>query len=220
MNRREFLQSLAAIGFSVALPEGVLASAPEAVIDEAWQSALQEPMTFYVSSWGTLSYGVEETWPQSRANLLGYSTVSSLKELLALANESANLDGRLEQVFLDLIEAEEVQSPDVDDWRSWLARSNEETIDDFITIANDWVEADVDESDWETASLRGYTDQGAAKSFFQYDFEYCDDFNIVIVEGDHPGSSYFAAELRMDVDDANALAAELELPIRFEWCGD
>jgi hypothetical protein len=38
---------------------------------------------------------------------------------------------------------------------------------------------------------------------------------IVVVEGDRPGSSYYAAELRGSIDDANAAAAKLELPFRF-----
>jgi hypothetical protein len=51
--------------------------------------------------------------------------------------------------------------------------------------------------------------------FFRDDFEYGDDFDIVVVEGDCPGSSYFAAELRMSIEDANDLAEGMGLPIRF-----
>ena len=43
--------------------------------------------------------------------------------------------------------------------------------------------------------------------------------NIVVIEGDCPGSSYFAAELRMDLDEANVLAEEFDIPIRFAWQG-
>jgi len=109
---------------------------------------------------------------------------------------------------------------DEPDWQSWLTNASDETLEEFIAIANSWIDDDADETDWEIADIRGYSDRGAAKSFFEYEFAFSDDFNIVIVDGDRPGSSYFAAELRMDVDDANALAAEMDLPIRFEWSGD
>ena len=48
-------------------------------------------------------------------------------------------------------------------------------------------------------------------------FEYSDDLDIVIVEGETPGSSYFAAELHGDIDDANERAESLGLPIRFVY---
>jgi len=32
---------------------------------------------------------------------------------------------------------------------------------------------------------------------------------------DHPDSTYYAAELRNDIDDASRVAAELGLPLRF-----
>jgi hypothetical protein len=57
-------------------------------------------------------------------------------------------------------------------------------------------------------------------SHFRDSFEFNDLFNIVIVEGCHPGSSYYAAELHMDVAAANELAMEEGLPIRFESTGD
>lgn len=42
-----------------------------------------------------------------------------------------------------------------------------------------------------------------------------EELGIKIVEGEHPGSTYYAAELRVPVEDANEAAARLELPFRF-----
>jgi hypothetical protein len=39
---------------------------------------------------------------------------------------------------------------------------------------------------------------------------------VVIVEGDHPGSTYYAAELSGSIELANVKVAELELPFRFK----
>jgi hypothetical protein len=219
MNRREFLKSLAALGASISVPCGSLAAASDAVIEEAWVATIQDPVTFYVSPWGTLSYGAAENWPQSREQLLGISLVNTLDELFSLADDNWRVNDLLESEWADRIEGEDLSYEDPH-WHAWLERQPRETIDEFIACANTWIEDDADETDWEVADLRGYSDRGAAKVFFESQFEFNDDFNIVIVDGDHPGSTYFAAELRMDVDEANDLARDMKLPIRFEWSGD
>jgi len=38
---------------------------------------------------------------------------------------------------------------------------------------------------------------------------------VEIIEGEHPGSSYYAAELRQDVEYANQLARNIGLEFRF-----
>jgi len=43
-----------------------------------------------------------------------------------------------------------------------------------------------------------------------------EELGIVIVEGCHPGSTYYAAELRNDVDNANITARKLGLKYRFK----
>ena len=219
MNRREFLKSLATLGASVGLPLEALATANEAAIDEAWTAALQEPLIFYVNTWGTLSYGQSETWPQSREQLFEISKVDNLAELLTLASEQGRIDGLLAGEWEGRTVEDDESSLD-SDWQTWLARQPGETTEEFIALANEWIEGNADEFDWEVADFYGYSDQGAARAYFAYQFEYCADFSIVIVDGDRPGSSYFAAELRMDVDDANVLAEDLNLPIRFAWSGD
>jgi hypothetical protein len=51
------------------------------------------------------------------------------------------------------------------------------------------------------------------------DADHRDELGVVIVEGDHPGSDYFAAELRVEIADANRSAAKLGLPFRFRRKG-
>ena len=54
--------------------------------------------------------------------------------------------------------------------------------------------------------------------------DYCDEFEpneviellgIEIVEGEYPGSSYYAAELSMSIDEANKIAEQNKVAIRF-----
>jgi hypothetical protein len=53
-------------------------------------------------------------------------------------------------------------------------------------------------------------------SFFQdMDGKMLDALGVVIVEGDHPGSTYFAAELRGAMKEANSVAETEGLPFRF-----
>lgn len=60
------------------------------------------------------------------------------------------------------------------------------------------------------------TGQGRAMTFF-YHWEETENFDIRLVDGDGPGSSYFGAELCSSIEAANRIAEELELPIRFAW---
>ena len=38
---------------------------------------------------------------------------------------------------------------------------------------------------------------------------------VDVIEGEHPGSTYYAAELRGDIDEANRAAKKIGLPVRF-----
>jgi hypothetical protein len=77
-----------------------------------------------------------------------------------------------------------------------------------------WLAEPVDwyEMDWFPERWCG---QGAALSFFNETWDVNRELGVRIVEGEHPGSTYYAAELRVPVEDANEAAARLELPFRF-----
>ena len=215
MNRREFLISLAALGGAVALPLDGLAKTPDTVVDELWAQALEQPLTFYVNEYGALSADAVEGYPTTRKELLGYDDVASREELIALVEDDGYVESVIECEFSDTgawFDDPEILS---DDWRDWLVVTDDETIDRLIGRVNDWINDLPDERDYERADLGGSSGRGHALRFFRDDFEYGDDFDIVIVEGDCPGSSYFAAELRMDIDEANAYAVAYCIPIRF-----
>ncbi len=99
----------------------------------------------------------------------------------------------------------------------WL--DDDEVIEEVRWEIERWLDEHPDEYDWERADLTGITGQGYALCYFRDEFEYCAEFDIAIIEGEHPGSSYYAAELRMPVDEANKLAEQMGLPIRFAGQG-
>ena len=71
---------------------------------------------------------------------------------------------------------------------------------------------------WEDDYLpRNGTAQGAALEFFlSMDGDILDMLGVEIVEGEHPGSSYYAAELTGDIDSANKAAADAGIQVRFK----
>lgn len=65
------------------------------------------------------------------------------------------------------------------------------------------------------------TAQGAALQFiFDLSEDALERLGIVVVDGEHPGSSYFAAELRGDIDEANCVAESVGIPVRFRAAQD
>ncbi len=206
MNRREFLKSLVAIGWSATLPAISIAEAAEHVIDQVWSEAMTNPMVFYVKPWGTISFGNDDDYPTTRRTLFDIAPVASREDLFFLRDELSTFEWFLESEWRERSEAEDDDDDDddkeygfraasFDNWRSWLKVAPDEVIGDVVAHANAWLEEFPGETDWEIANRRGYTNQGSALTYFRDNFEFNDLFNIVIVEGDHPGSSYYAAVL-------------------------
>ena len=64
---------------------------------------------------------------------------------------------------------------------------------------------------------RTATSQGAALEFFESkDGHESDALGVELIYGEHPGSTYYAAELRADVDAANKVAIKAGIPVRFK----
>jgi hypothetical protein len=59
-----------------------------------------------------------------------------------------------------------------------------------------------------------YSGEAVAKQYFEgLDNKVLDALSVEIIEGEHPGSSYYAAELRQDVYYANQVALEMGLDL-------
>ena len=65
------------------------------------------------------------------------------------------------------------------------------------------------------------TAQGAALEFFRdMTADELETLGVDVVEGEHPGSTYYAAELRGDIEEANRAAEAAGIPVRFVAAGD
>lgn len=63
---------------------------------------------------------------------------------------------------------------------------------------------------------QGGTAQGAAMEFFQaMDDDQLETLGVRVVEGEHPGSTYYAAELEVSIPKANRAARTAGIPVRF-----
>ena len=101
-------------------------------------------------------------------------------------------------------------------WQNWITLQGKPGLDRFKQEIDSWLIEPVDHMQSEWFPL-DYGSQGQAKSFFEVlDRGSLEALQVVIVEGEHPGSSYYAAELRQSVDEANAQAELLGFPFRFK----
>lgn len=111
-----------------------------------------------------------------------------------------------------LVEAAEEDDPD---WKDWVRAEGDVGLPASRQVIADWLE---DPVNWDGMEWwdKGWSGQGRALRFFQsMDSELRDALGVAIVEGDRPGSTYLAAELRLSISDANATAKEVGLPFRF-----
>ena len=203
-NRRRFLATLVAVGLGTQLKLD-LAQATEAEIESEYDRLKNVTQTFYVESSGTIlscSYNDYEVPSWKDAYSLDY--VSTVEDLV---NEAANC-WHFESRLTDLLEDEGIEEVDSkmklkDDDLKWITSK-----------MNEWMDEEISDIEWVP---HGWTPTGSAQNDFStLSDELLDELGIVDVQGDHPGSSYFAMELHNDIDVANEILESKNIPIRFE----
>jgi len=218
MDRRGFFQTIAAIGFAT-LPDGRRPKhLCEPELTEAWDELARKPLTFFVEEGGTLSIdGFSEPLTRADCMCLDPSAPGDVDGLVALAYSSSRAREVIAQSYLDFNELDDLTTSDVDDTdrESWI-REDSGHLEFACSEIGSWLlDTDLDEFDYEYADRHSNTAQGAARIFWQWGGEELRCFDVVIVDGDCPGSSYYAAELHGSVEDANQLAIGKGIPVRF-----
>lgn len=206
------------------------------------QPFVETPLRYFeVSEYGTIT---DPTVPEPSCNRDVFPDVSSehlktIEDLIAevescyplarhfadLANSSADeiaaeLEGQSNRSTkkkkgLKLVELMRGDPAYDEGWKAWLHAATPEQLDDFKAPIEHWLDQDIDWQfvDWFDS---GWSPQDAAMDFFESeDSDVLDALDVVIIEGEHPGSTYYAAELRQDLDWANEVAASLNLGYRF-----
>lgn len=238
IDRRRFLAGLLSLGAAVALPRPIEAATP-AEVDKAWQKLVEAPWIFKVSDctivddafeepklWRDVFDGISPSWvdeaeieacPPLHSHLQWHAEeyLEDLQETVARLSAEAEAwpnDGKRAARLAELRELSLQLEDDDDRWKAWIALEGRSALQ---AVVQDWLDSPLDwsQSEWFPDEASG---QGLAYKYFSdMDGEILDALGVVIVEGDRPGSTYFAAELREEVDDANEAAARLGLPFRF-----
>lgn len=237
LNRRELLAALVGLGATIAFTSP-LSQATDLQIDGVWDALTKDPWYFEVNEQGAiLESGDDE--PEINSDVYQSISVAYLKTPQDVIDE-VNSYEELRSHFVDLAskELEQVES-DLDDedmeksqrkallklcevlqdedegWCDWVQLAGKKGVPRFRDLIEDWLGEPVN---WMATDFwpEGWSSQGRALSFFRdLDFPTTEALGIQIIEGEHPGSSYYAAELRSDITAANAAATELGLPFRF-----
>ncbi len=218
LNRRSLLLSLAAMGATLVRPLSWIQLASEAELTEACEAQAATPFMFEVDNFGTLYVaGFEE--PRTRADCLGIhpGEVRSINEVMDLIDRRGGALEAVAKTYLSGRTPDKRDPWDVDlhEVTDWL-EADPDHIASALEAIDAWLQdSNLGENDYETAELQGNTSQSAALLFWRDEIEIGDLLGIDIVEGDCPGSSYYAANLRVPLEDANALAKAHGLPILF-----
>ncbi len=238
INRRTFLQALIAAGASYTLP----AKATKAQVDMVWAEAQAHPWFFEVNDHGTL---VDADIPEPKvwADVFDITTTetNSIMNLIREIQACPPLSSYMDRALDNEIESLEADFDDEDPepskkqkalqkkiaalkgfrdeyeepWIDWIELEGKSGIAKFNELIDDWLSEPIDWMQSEWFPVRSGP-QGMALGFFQdQPCDLLDTLGVVIVEGEHPGSTYYAAELRQDVDEANHKAEALGLPFRF-----
>ena len=175
-----------------------------------------DAIVFRVLEGGTLWLeGVELPASRAEAYDLALGAAVDVSRLVNAADDCEPLAWYLES------ERENAEGPE--DLTEWLESLSSRDWQEVIRGVRQWLlqKPDwADESDHIPPTARP---QGAALEFFRdWDSKDLAAIGVKIVEGEHPGSSYYAAELRLEPAVANAASMRLKLGVWFrkEDAGD
>jgi hypothetical protein len=228
IDRRSFIKGLIA---AAALPP-ILRSLPIEKLEptaEIWQVIEENPAVFYIRSGSTID--TEEYIPpttRGEAFDVANSDLNSRDALLDRANEIQPIMWELQRQY-DNFRGKIVDDDnmDIEDWpeeadeeviEKWFAQMSDEHFSNVCTAMRQWTESEPDwlneENEYFTIAAGG---QEYALDFFEnyVGQEILEELEIEIVEGDRPGSSYFAAELHIPIEQANERAIAAGIPVRF-----
>jgi hypothetical protein len=241
INRRNFLQALIAAGASYVLP----AEATKAQIDNLWTEAQFNPWYFAIDENGTLveaAVAKPKIWEDIYYDIdTGVFTspeditmeVMGCEPLISYLNDQLDTEIENLEYILDseppeaMVERNELTKKveallmcrdafDEEPWVDWVKLEGSAGCPKFQKLVHYWLSEPINWRQSEFFPVRAGA-QGAALGFFQdQPYELLDKLGVVVVEGEHPGSTYYAAELRQDIEKANAAAQELGLPFRFK----
>lgn len=219
LTRRDFVSSILVAGFC---PPAVITSAADP-IDELslLERALQvEPLIFDVCS-----HSGELVAANYLPNADRYTAYDVSPDDLRFGEGCYDLLDRIQalrsMIYWFSIEVEG-DHEELDDWETDMVHDFIDTLSgenraELTRQLQVWFAEEPDLEERDSNDIIRPTDgrQLAFRLFWDCDPEVLDALEIFVVEGDHPGSTYYAAEMRGSVDEANRIAEERGMPWRF-----
>jgi hypothetical protein len=137
--------------------------------------------------------------------------LSEIEQELEDDDTSLSLTARRRLAFL----AAKLRDDPETGWKDWVAHEGDPGLASFKEHIQDWLDEGINWHEYEDFDS-GWCGQSASLRFFSsLEDAVCEALGVVIIEGEHPGSSYYAAELRDDIAQANEAAQTLGLNFRF-----
>lgn len=216
VSRREFLSSLSYFGAIKKLPFN-LADVSDEQIDQLCSELSEAPAVFEVEG-KTIYAPWADAYPQVYGDAFDVpSEFDSHSKLFTEFGFCYELQSHFEWLFEDARMEEGSLAWKIDQkfgsdaFEEWIRQM---PLDELNSEVRNWLDMDLPcgfEHSLESGPV------GEAYAFFlRQDSEILDALGVVIVEGDHPGSSYYAAELEISIEDANYAATTLNIPIKFK----
>lgn len=106
------------------------------------------------------------------------------------------------------------QDPD-DGWVRWVELSGEMALETFRQVVSDWLSEEID---WRESEYFDSLWNGLVAAYGHFEDQPRSVLNAIgvhVINGDHPGSIYRAAELHKGIQEANQAAQRLGLDCRF-----
>jgi hypothetical protein len=105
---------------------------------------------------------------------------------------------------------------DLDDgWARWIELSGDKGLETFRQVVSDWL---AEEIDWRESEFFDSLWNGQVAAYGHFEDQprsVLKAIGVRAIDGDHPGSTYRAAELHKDIQEANQAAERLGLDCRF-----
>ena len=223
MKRRDFLKALAASSVLTICPR---LNASD--IESLDKTLKEEPLLFNVEgSQGELS--LANYWnPPSRGSAyeLNLEDFSTKEEVESLSWNYTWLRQEIYGASQYLTPDKELDDYDEEGVSEYIKKLSDKEFQSFSEKFKAWLDGEPDyHDDFETAPYNHemtipLSGHAAAFRLFSGGGEYeqseiAELLNIEVVEGEHFMSTYYAAELRISVDEANEIAQKHDIPMRF-----
>lgn len=191
--------------------------------------------TFIVRASGTID-SKEYISPTTREDAFDFGSydLQDAESLVERANDIHPVMWELQRQYeeyhlkkLEKLKSDEEKEAYEEEWpeyadeeiaEKWVLQLSEQEFKGLRSQMEKWAESEPDMSSDETDYfVIPSSGQDYAYKFFQdhTEPEVLDELGIEIVEGEYPGSTYYAAELSIPVEEANAKAEKAGIPIRF-----